>query len=791
MKTLVTIICLTTCFLSESLFSQIVNPIPVNLVGSSDPIAADFYLHIFTPSPLGGTYHGGTYYGGTKEKWGYQISGLTPGLEYSLTCYYMMDVVQGSPAYNRTGDLSMSSGAPLDITTIAYIPEPNWLIWYSVDVTFTAVAATDRFDVEAESISDNSLWLFTDVSAAAIDPACDPLTTTASALEICLGEDITLTSVSDNGGAITWDGGVTNGVPYIPATAGTFTYHATSDFDGDCIDSVTVIVNPLPVVTASVDFATICLGDDVTFTGGGADTYVWDLGVTDGLPFTPAALGTVTYTVTGTDAATGCENTASVDVTVNDNPVVTATTTPDEVCIGETVTFTGGGADTYVWDGGVIDGTPFTPAAAGTFTFNVTGTMDSGCENTASVDITVHDLPFVTASVDPGEICEGESAVFTGGGADTYSWDLGVTDGAPFTPADAGTVTYTVTGTSALGCENTATVDLVVNAAPDVTASATEIEICLGESITFTGGGADTYVWDGGITDGLAFTPATAGTFTYTVTGTSAGGCSADAAIEVTVIECEEVLAVYSFENPCVGECITFTDNSIGTIVSWDWGFGGAADPNTSTEQNPTICLNTAGTFNIQLTITNTYGVTSSVVNSITVYSKPDLTAVHDTIINTGGIANLIAVTSSPGGVFSWTPDYETSCDDCQVTTASPQDSTMFTVTYIDENGCSAEANVMVLVNFVEGIGVPSAFTPNGDGNNDVLFVKGNGIESMKLVVYNRYGEVVFITTSQNIGWDGTYLNKEQNPGVFTWVLHYTFTTQKKGMMQGNTTLIR
>ena len=61
----------------------------------------------------------------------------------------------------------------------------------------------------------------------------------------------------------------------------------------------------------------------------------------------------------------------------------------------------------------------------------------------------------------------------------------------------------------------------------------------------------------------------------------------------------------------------------------------------------------------------------------------------HDTIINTGGIANLIAVTSSPGGVFSWTPDYETSCDDCQVTTASPQDSTMFTVTYIDENGVS------------------------------------------------------------------------------------------------------
>jgi gliding motility-associated-like protein len=760
-------------------------------VGSSDPIAADFFGHTFTPSPLGGTYHGGVFYGGTKEKWGYNISGLTPGVEYSLTCYYMMDVVIGTPAYNRRGDLNMLSGAPLDIVTLTYITEPNWLVWYPVTVTFTAVGTTDRFEIEADGLTDNSLWLFTDVAAEAVDPACDPLTTTASSTEICLGEDITLTSVSDNGGTITWDGGVTNGVPHTPATAGTFTYHATSDFDGDCLDSVTVIVNALPDVTASVDFETICLGDDVTFTGGGADTYVWDVGVTDGVPFTPAALGTVTYTVTGTDATTGCENTASVDVTVNDNPVVTATATPDEICIGESVTFTGGGADTYVWDGGVVDGTPFTPDAAGTFTFNVTGTMDSGCENSASVDITVHDLPIVSASVDPGEICEGESATFTGGGADTYTWDLGVTDGVAFTPAAAGTVTYTVTGTSALGCENTATVDLVVNAAPTVTASASEIEICLGESITFTGGGADTYDWDGGIIDGVAFTPATAGTFTYTVTGTSTSGCSADASIEVTVIECEEVLAVYSFENVCVGECITLTDNSIGTIVSWEWDFGGAADPNTSTDQNPTICLNTAGTFNIQLTITNTYGVTSTVVNAITVYSTPDLTAVNDTIINTGGIANLIAVTSSPGGVFSWSPDYETSCDDCQITTASPQDSTMFTVSYTDENGCSAEANVLVLVNFVEGIGVPSAFSPNGDGNNDVLFVKGNGIESMKFVIYNRYGEAVFISTSQNIGWDGTFKNRDENPGVFTWVLHYTFTTEKSGMMQGNTTLIR
>lgn len=775
--------------LSTSGLTQVVNPVPVNLVGSSDPISGDFIEHIFTPSPLGGTYHGGTYYSSTKEKWGYDITELTPGVEYTLAVYYMMDRVFGTPSYNRTADFNMNSGAGLDITSVAYIPEPDWRTWYLVEVTFTALAATDRFEIEAEGTSDNSIWVFTDVDAAAVDVACDPLTTTASPSTICLGEDITFTSTSSNGGTVTWDGGITNGVPFTPASAGTFTYNVTSDFDGDCADSVTVVVNALPDVTATATPDTICIGEEVTFNGGGAETYTWDMGVTDGVPFTPADAGTETYTVTGTDV-NDCENTATVDVTVQDLPTVTATATPDEICVGDPITFTGGGADTYVWDGGVIDGTPFTPAAAGSFTFTVTGTTDpAGCENTASVDVTVTELPDVTASVDDDEICEGESVIFTGGGADTYTWDMGVTDGDSFTPVGTGTTTYTVTGAIA-GCENTATVDVTVNAAPTVTATASATEICFGETVTVTGGGADSYAWDGGITDGLAFDPGAPGTYTYTVTGTS-DGCSNTASVTVTVIECEDVIAAYTFNsNVCVGDCITLTDISTGTVVSWDWDFGGATDPNTSTDQNPIICLNTVGDFNIQLTVTNVNGTTSSVTESLTVNPTPDLTAQRDTIIDVGGEAVLTAVTTSTG-IFSWSPDYDVDCDNCQTTTANPIDSTTFTVNFTDENGCQAESSVLVLVNFQEAVGVPTAFSPNGDGINDVLFVKGYGIESMKFVVYNRYGEVVFETTDQNIGWDGTFMGKDENPGVFTWVLHYSFNTDKKGFMRGNTTLIR
>ena len=94
-------------------------------------------------------------------------------------------------------------------------------------------------------------------------------------------------------------------------------------------------------------------------------------------------------------------------------------------------------------------------------------------------------------------------------------------------------------------------------------------------------------------------------------------------------------------------------------------------------------------------------------------------------------------------------------------------------------------------VNFIEGIGVPTAFSPNNDGLNDVLYVLGFGIETMRFIVYNKYGQQVFETTNQGIGWDGTFKQKNLNQGVFTWALEYSLINGSTGTQKGNTTLIR
>lgn len=445
------------------------------------------------------------------------------------------------------------------------------------------------------------------------------------------------------------------------------------------------------------------------------------------------------------------------------------------------------------WSGTGVTGDMFDPAG---LVGDIAITYDVGedpCAASLTQDITVVEGPFIDAGADVS-ICDGQDVTLTADNPDgaDIMWDMGVTDGVAFIPPGVGTFTYTVSASEpGLDCENTSSVDVTVNPLPTVTASVDFTEICLGESIILTGGGADSYVWDMGATDGLSFTPGAIGTITFTVTGTTAEDCSSTATVSVSVIDCEEAVAAFEYDNNiCVGECITFNDVSTGTIDEWAWDFGPGADPATSTEQNPIVCFNTVGEYIVQLTVTTPFGTTSSTTNTISVNEIPVLNAQRDTIIDIGDNAALVASSSSTGA-YSWSPDNDVNCPDCAVTFASPQDSTTYTVTLTDENGCSAESSVLVLVNFAAGIGVPSAFSPNGDGNNDILFVKGYGISSLNFTIYNRYGEVVFESSTQSIGWDGTFKNRDENPGVFTWVVQYDLVTGKSGKIKGNTTLIR
>ena len=297
----------------------------------------------------------------------------------------------------------------------------------------------------------------------------------------------------------------------------------------DSISNVTLVVNALPTVVAGANQA-ICEGEIVTLSGSGATTYVWNNGVVENTPFTPT-LGTVTYTLTGTDA-NGCVNTDVVDLTVNALPIVDAGI-DQAVCEGDPVTLSGAGASSYTWDNGVSDGVAFN--ATTTTTYNVIGTDANGCENTDEVIVSVNSLPTVSAGADQ-TVCEGDPVTLSGAGASSYTWDNGVSDGVAFNATT--TTTYNVIGTDANGCENTDEVIVSVNSLPTVSAGADQT-ICSGDPITLSGTGASSYAWDNGVTDGVAFTPLS--TTTYTVTGTDVNGCSNTDALSIVVDECSGI----------------------------------------------------------------------------------------------------------------------------------------------------------------------------------------------------------------------------------------------------------
>ncbi len=392
------------------------------------------------------------------------------------------------------------------------------------------------------------------------DPTCNlpqvPSTTNAT---ICANNTASLTATGS--GTLGWynqaidgtylGGGANYNTPILTTTT---TYYVQ---DSTCAASasrkaVLVTVNPLPTITASASATNVCEGNPVTLTGGGASSYTWSGGVTNGLGFVPTT--TTTYTVTGKDG-NNCSNTAPKTINVNLLPTVTANASATTVCEGTSVTLTGGGASSYIWTEGITNGLGFVPA--NTTTYTVTGTDGNNCSNTTTKTINVNPLPTVTANASATSVCAGTSVILTGGGAASYTWSGGVTNGLSFVPSI--TTTYTVTGTDGNICSNTATKTVHVNPLPTVTANASAATVCAGTSVILTGGGASSYNWSDGISDGLGFVPAT--TNNYTVTGTDGNNCSNTAAKTVHVKPLPDITTNLSG--------LTISANQNGAIYQW------------------------------------------------------------------------------------------------------------------------------------------------------------------------------------------------------------------------------
>ena len=177
----------------------------------------------------------------------------------------------------------------------------------------------------------------------------------------------------------------------------------------------------------------------------------------------------------------------------------------------------------------------------------------------------------------------------------------------------------------------------------------------------------------------------------------------------------------------------------------------------------------------------------------VDVQRKPNLNATPDTTIIRGDSVELHASVETDVTGYKWSPTDSLQCITCKSPYARPFYSTVYTATVEDPNGCFVEkdeARIEVVDKFK--IALPEAFTPNGDGINDKIFVKGWGIDNLiTFKVYNRWGELVFQTDDIEEGWNGIYKNQPQNPGAYSYYVKAESYTGEVASRKGMFNLIR
>jgi len=641
---------------------------------------------------------------------------------------------------------------------------------------------------------------------------CAPPTAsfTMSSNTICAGDSISFTDNS-TGGPTSWTWTFPGGTPATSnvqnpgfvtwTTAGTYTVSLTVNNPNGSDNTTQVItVNPAPTVTATPSSSVICSGQSVTLTAGGASTYTWNPGSLSGSPVNDTPASTTTYTLTGTDS-NGCTDTAQVTVTVQScSPPTAVINPPTSVCEGYPVNFgdnSTGGPTSWNWT--FPGATPPTSTAqnptnvlwstAGSYTVTLIVSNANGSDTDQVVYI-VNPLPVVVITASDDTICSASSVTLTGSGAAGYVWNPGGQTINPLVVSPTSTTTYTLVGIASSGCMDSTNITIVVNPAPNVTATALNGTICVGQSTTLTSGGASSYVWQPGGQTGVSVTVSPTATTTYTVTGTDANGCTATATVSVIVQNCNVPTAAFTVSDStiCPGTCIDFTDQSVGA-TSWTWYFTGGT-PNSSTQQNPAnICYSTPGMFTVFLIATNATGSDTTTM-FVNVGSTLPVTTTGYTQIAIGNSV-MIGASGNGTGTYSWSPPDGLSCTNCQFPIASPTVTTTYTVTMTDAFGCQSSDTMTVEVIEKYELFVPSAFSPNGDGTNEVLYVRGAGVRTVQFVVFSRIGEKVFETTDIRAGWDGDFRGMPMNTGVFSYYVKAEFYNGTSVEKKGDVTLVR
>jgi gliding motility-associated-like protein len=540
----------------------------------------------------------------------------------------------------------------------------------------------------------------------------------------------------------------------------------------------------------------ICPGTsfDLVNLSQGSDTYTWEF--SDGNSSNEESLS-YSFDSPGTyeielfaESSDACINPDSTTlIIVVEEPAAITAETPEPVCPGEPMQLqASGNVDSWEWfpANNISNPTIANPIFTGSNTtiLNVVGFTDCSSD-TAQVVATIGSVD-VAVSEDIS-VCPGESTTLTASGGVSYQWSpsetLDDTDIPDPVASPVEETTYEVIITTSDGCEITESVTVSILPPPPIIQGDTEYVSCNGSAVLLEVEGADTWAWEPptGLSQTNISNPVAQPAVTTTYTATGSNVCGEDQ-LEVTVFINEISVSVEHDSLVCYNTPFQIRASG-GDTYRWEPRsiFGSQEDSEVTA-----IILNS----NTQMSVTafDAQGCRDTKTFTVRLFPRPQINAGRDRVISYGESTRLEPFSFLP---ITWEDSPYLSCLECNFPIADPLETTTFYATIESEFGCLEVDSATV---FVRGdIYVPNAFTPDGDGLNDIFKAKGVDIVEFKMQIFNRWGELIFESSDMEVGWNGGAQDSEyfSPTGLYPYII---VAREKQGdlfELKGSVQLIR
>ena len=462
---------------------------------------------------------------------------------------------------------------------------------------------------------------------------------------------------------------------------------------------------------------------------------------------------TQTYTVSTTLITSPgvCSTTDQVVVTVNPSFISNLT---DTICDGSTYFF---------------NGTPIN--SSGNYIDSLT--TYSGCDSVVTLDIVFSNNPTVTSP--DLQLCLGDSTLLIPSGATTYTWSPTVNfvdNLGQMWVNPTVTSNYVLQGTNLEGCIDLDTVIVVVNPLPNIQLIVSDNSVCFGSPVQFNASGGDSYSWTGQdlnmyIGDNQLINPLNSGM--YVVIGTSVSGCTSSDSTFILVNPIPSISAIPESSEICFGEYVSF---QILGADFYQWSNGQSS---TIYTYQPLI------SESLTIIGTTTFGCTDTTQVAVIVHPNPIADFILDRNLLTSDDPTITISNLSSGNLvnlwdFGDGNQLVNNLNSIEYSYPFSEGDYLIKLTVSSIDGCMDSTEQLIQIKGDVIYYVPNCFTPDGDEfNNSFLPIFTSGFDPMnyELTIYNRWGEIVFVSENHLTAWNGSYNNMICPDGIYSYIIKY------------------